>query len=993
MAQDNRIDFKVRVTDEGLAPLASSLDKVESKVDELGSSAAGAGKQVDALGSKSQSVAPKLTQVAAAVAGVFAVDKLIDYGKSVNQVADDYKNLEARIRLAIGPNEDLGAAVAAVGQVATETFGNLDATAALYSRLAASSKELGISNTDALAITKTINQSIQVSGASAQASEASVRQLVQALQSGTLRGDEFNSIMEQAPRLAKALADGLGVPIGALRGMAEQGEITSARVVQALKGQADAINAEFASLPLTTGRAMEKLSTQWTLLIGQLTGGSQEASVVAQSINALAENLDSVVEVATRAGAVLTATLAVQAAAALRTYAAEVLAAKTATSLLTLEMSKVPKVIGITVAMVGFEAGFQIGQMLYENSELARKLGVGITEFMVNLVSDLQFLAEAAAAVFTDDTVGAAFDRYAQRAKEMEENFANAYEDAKNAPEPIAAAANQAAASATTMGAAAKNAGDQVSAAGTLGAAGIGKIAPAADEAAGALLQLQEAAKANANLGSSGIQLGLDLKKAQAEGKDLAKFLESTLPAAVAKLSGPELEKFKTDFQVAMQVANSEGKALDTGLRIIGERAAQSLGVDLVAAGTRVGAAFQASQSDLDTLIAALPGLKATGVDTGQAVGKALEGMVNGAKNNAEVEALRKRIESLRKVLGEKVADGLLEQLRKQAEEAGLALEKLPEKAKTHADRVAQAFKDSGIQTQAELDQVAKKTEENFFLISTSGKASAEGVQQAFKQMAEASIAANGGVASETLRGEAAMHGLEIATDRAGKTIVRAMGEGRKSADGFRDGVNSATEAVKEHVDWLDRMKERNDAVGKLPPAGRKGHNGEELGEGVTEVGSGGQYRNRDGMTSDASGKTLGMGSEVATLTGIKNFLQQAGLNEEQAKKLALEFSDSKGDIPYFSNPGQIKYGGAGSTMTQALLKAAERTTFGFGGAGGAAVGGGGKGESISNPTTTRHVVELKDGSRRRSFNAASAADASTASAILRELAEAQTRS
>src|SRR5690606_30744597 len=154
--------------------MGNEAQEAGAQTDGLGKSAANAGKQVDGLGAKTQNVTPQLTNVAKAVAGVFAVDKLIDYGKSVNQVADDYKNLEARIKLAIGPNEDLRAAVEAVALVATESFGNLDATAALYARLAASSKELGITNNDALAITKTINQSIQVSGASAQASEASV---------------------------------------------------------------------------------------------------------------------------------------------------------------------------------------------------------------------------------------------------------------------------------------------------------------------------------------------------------------------------------------------------------------------------------------------------------------------------------------------------------------------------------------------------------------------------------------------------------------------------------------------------------------------------------------------------------------------------------------------------------------------------------------------------------------------------------------------------
>ena len=97
---------------------------------------------------------------------------------------------------------------------------------------------------EALRLTETVNQAVRLSGASAQASEAALTQLIQGLQGGVLRGDEFNSVMEQAPRLAKALADGLGVTTGALRTMAEAGQLSSETVIRALQGQARAVGPE-----------------------------------------------------------------------------------------------------------------------------------------------------------------------------------------------------------------------------------------------------------------------------------------------------------------------------------------------------------------------------------------------------------------------------------------------------------------------------------------------------------------------------------------------------------------------------------------------------------------------------------------------------------------------------------------------------------------------------------------------------------------------------
>lgn len=257
--------------------------------------------------------------------------------------------------------------------------------------------------------------------------------------------------------------------------------------------------------------------------------------------------------------------------------------------------------------------------------------------------------------------------------------------------------------------------------------------------------------------------------------------------------------------------------------------------------------------------------------------------------------------------------------------------------ARDTAAEVAAAFERMGIQSKDQLAQAAANARRDFDLIKNSGQATTEGLQAAFRSYAEAAIAANNGVASEVLRSEAAMYDLVIAVDSAGNALVRSFGNAAPPVAGLTRGIREATAAVQEYVGWLERLQQRNERVGALPPEGRRGYQGELLGEGVTTVGSGGQYRNKDGFSSNAKGATLTMGGDLTTLTGISRFLQDAGLDEEQAKRVAREFSDGKGNIPYFSNPGQKKYGG--DTLSMALLKAAERTTFGAGGADGAPIG------------------------------------------------------
>ncbi|WP_183085770.1 tape measure protein [Paracidovorax citrulli] len=141
--------------------------------------------------------------------------------------ADQVNNLQGRIKLVTGENENFAKSWQGVTEVALRTHSALEETGVLFTRLTQAGKDAGLNTAAAtkqsLALTETINQAIQLSGASAQASSAAITQLVQGLQGGALRGDEFNSVMEQSPRLARALADGLGVTTGELRKMAEAG--------------------------------------------------------------------------------------------------------------------------------------------------------------------------------------------------------------------------------------------------------------------------------------------------------------------------------------------------------------------------------------------------------------------------------------------------------------------------------------------------------------------------------------------------------------------------------------------------------------------------------------------------------------------------------------------------------------------------------------------------------------------------------------------------
>lgn len=724
-----------------------------------------------------------------ALGGGFATGLL----KDVTDTADAFSNLAARIKLSTGEGAAFEQGFARVQQVALGTHSALESTGTLFARLLQAGKEFNLTQQDALGLTQSINQAVQLSGGSAQAADAAVTQLIQGLQSGVLRGEEFNSVMEQAPRLALALANGLGVTTGELRKMAQQGQLSTKVVIDALKGQSTALQEEFGKLPATVGRAITDLQTQWTLFVGGLNDSTGATSYVAQGINAIANNLDSLARVAGLAGAALTASLAVQGATALRAYAAEATLAAGATNLLTASIAKVPKTINIVVAVSGFEAGYQIGTMLYENSELARKFGALLVGYFNTVVNGLQLAKEAAAAVFTSDTVDAAFARFQERQKQIRDITAAMMQDAAQAPEEVRRAADAATSAVQGLGTAAQDTGGKAAAAGAAGAAGLAGMSKAATDTLGVFQALlAEAQKPQPKKGAV-FDIALQLNEARLKGLDLGVLLSKELPGALEKLSGPELAKFRNEFQGAMQASGASTKDVQTGLRLIGEQAAKSLGVDLVAASNQVSRAFKESDEAVRLLILSMPALKAAGVDAGRVVSEAFAKMIDGAKSQAEIDAVIKRVEALRKELGSTVANGLLDQAAQKALELKDALDKVT----PGINSAREAMKALGITSDAELKRIAASAQEAYGTLAASGTASARELGEAFKAAADKAIAANNGIAPAWVTAQAAARGYKVEVDAAGKTTVVSMKDAAAAVKKVGDAVIDVSEDLR----------------------------------------------------------------------------------------------------------------------------------------------------------------------------------------------------
>lgn len=217
--------------------------------------------------------------------------------------ADEMANIESRIRLVTKSTAELAQVQAELFKRSQESQTSLRANSELYISIARAVDGLGVSQGRLLDLTEGISKSMVVSGTSAEAAGGAIRQLGQALQSGVLRGDEFNSMSENASRLMKALADGLGISRGELRQWAEDGKLTTDVVLPALEKGLRAVDAEYAQMPATVGRATEALRNAFDQWANDVNKQSGLNAALAESVTAIAGNFDLIADSATVAAA------------------------------------------------------------------------------------------------------------------------------------------------------------------------------------------------------------------------------------------------------------------------------------------------------------------------------------------------------------------------------------------------------------------------------------------------------------------------------------------------------------------------------------------------------------------------------------------------------------------------------------------------------------------------------------------------------------------
>lgn len=255
---------------------SQATEKTKKAFDDAKNSVDKMGKQVKQTGDDAKDTAKKLDGLSATlgrlkgmVGGAFAFLGISAGFSAILETADAMKTLDGQIKIATGTAEKHAFAMKEIERVAMANKVSLESVGSLYVSNERSLKQLGKSQQEVVKFTENITQAMAVGGGSAESQAAALTQLGQAMASGVLRGDEFNSIAEQAPVIMELMADSLKVTTGELRKMAAEGKLTATAVYDALTS-ADASQklAERTKQSGTTIQgALENIRTQWDLAI------------------------------------------------------------------------------------------------------------------------------------------------------------------------------------------------------------------------------------------------------------------------------------------------------------------------------------------------------------------------------------------------------------------------------------------------------------------------------------------------------------------------------------------------------------------------------------------------------------------------------------------------------------------------------------------------------------------------------------------------------
>jgi len=270
---------------------------IEADVSGLLKAQGKANKSLDSIGNSATNAAKKMDELQTninRVAGAIAASLVVDWGKAFLVAADNMSQLNARIERLTGSAATASQTMQNLMRISSATGGSIQDTAKLWETLSTALRDTGATNGQIIQLTETLQKIGRIGGSSSEEMANALRQFGQSISSGTVRAEEFNSILEQMPELARQIAAGMGVSIGELRQLMLDGKLTAEDALNAIQKQTGSVNAEFEKLPRTLSQANTALTNSFLSMIdsvNQATGASTGLVAVIDSMTAALDRL------------------------------------------------------------------------------------------------------------------------------------------------------------------------------------------------------------------------------------------------------------------------------------------------------------------------------------------------------------------------------------------------------------------------------------------------------------------------------------------------------------------------------------------------------------------------------------------------------------------------------------------------------------------------------------------------------------------------------
>lgn len=283
MAGEEQVGNIVYQVQMDVANLIEAQRKVNERLEKMSGGASKAASKFDQLQTSINKVA-----------GAIAASIVVDWGRAFLVAADNMSQLNARIERLTGSAATASQTMQSLMRISSATGGSLQDTAKLWETLSTALRDTGATNGQIIQLTETLQKIGRIGGSSTEEMANALRQFGQSISSGTVRAEEFNSILEQMPELARQIAAGMGLSIGELRQLMLDGKLTAEDALNAIQKQTGSVNAEFEKLPRTLSQANTALTNSFLSMIdsvNQATGASNGLVVVIDSMTAALDRL------------------------------------------------------------------------------------------------------------------------------------------------------------------------------------------------------------------------------------------------------------------------------------------------------------------------------------------------------------------------------------------------------------------------------------------------------------------------------------------------------------------------------------------------------------------------------------------------------------------------------------------------------------------------------------------------------------------------------